>query len=158
MTARENTRARAFRKADLVGLKALIDRTIDVCYVDWYCAEAVQFFKDYHNEQMILRDAAEGFTIVLDRGGQILGTGTLVDDEIKRVFIDPAFQKQGWGCVLMRHLEHRAASSSIKVVKLDASLPAKAFYDKRGYVTTEKTFLAVGNGRRLDFFRMRKAL
>ncbi len=158
MTARENTRARAFRKADLVGLKALIDRTIDACYVDCYCAEAVQFFKDYHNEQMILRDAAEGFTIVLDRGGQILGTGTLVDDEIKRVFIDPAFQKQGLGRLLMQDLEQRAAASGIGVVKLDASLPAKLFYDEIGYVTTEKTFREVGNSRRLDFFRMRKAL
>jgi GNAT superfamily N-acetyltransferase len=158
MSAKEDIRVRSFRKADLVRLKSLIGRTIDVCYVDWYCAEAVQFFKDYHTEQAILRDAAESFTIVLDRGGQILGTGTLVGDEIKRVFVDPAFQKQGWGRLLMQHLEHRAASSGIEVVKLDASLPAKAFYDKMDYVTTEKTFLAVGNGRRLDFFRMRRAL
>jgi hypothetical protein len=43
-------------------------------------------------------------------------------------------------------------------VKLDASLPAKAFYDRLGYLTVEPAFLTVENGRRLDFFKMQKAL
>ena len=158
MATRENVTVREFREADLVRLKALIDRTIDVCYVGHYCAEAVRFFKDYHHGQAILRDAEEGYTLVVVRGDQLLGTGTLAGDEIKRVFVDPVFQKRGWGRLLMQHLEREAVSSGVEVVKLDASLPSERFYEGLGYVMVEKTFLEVENGRRLDFFRMQKAL
>jgi GNAT superfamily N-acetyltransferase len=37
-------------------------------------------------------------------------TGTLVGNEIKRVFVDPMFQKQGFGRRIMQHLEETAAS------------------------------------------------
>jgi len=152
----DNPTVRTFQAADQVALQALILRTIDICYCGHYCAEAVRFFKDYHNKQAIRRDAEEGCTIVLGRAGRILGAGTLVGDEIRRVFVDPAFQRQGLGRLIMRHLEERAAASGIDSIRLDASLPSKAFYDRLGYATVEAAFLEVENGRRLDFFRMQK--
>ena len=158
MEQQDNPTIRTFQAADRVPLQALIQRTIDICYCGHYCAEAVRFFKGYHNEQAIRRDAQEGCTIVLDRARRILGTGTLVGDEIKRVFVDPACQGQGLGRLIMRHLEERAAASGISSVRLDASLPSKAFYDRLRYATIEATSMEVENGRRLDFFRMRKIL
>jgi GNAT superfamily N-acetyltransferase len=113
---------------------------------------------DYHREEAILRDAERGSTVVLDKAGRILGTGTIVDDEIRRVFVDPLFQKQGFGRRIMRQLEQAAARQGIRTVRLDASLPSKAFYDRLGYITLGPAFLPVGNGRRLDFFKMQKAL
>jgi GNAT superfamily N-acetyltransferase len=95
---------------------------------------------------------------VLDKAGRILGTGTVVGDEIKRVFVDPTFQKQGFGRRIVQHLEEAAALQGAKTVKLDASLPSKAFYDGLGYATVEAAFLPVENGRRLDFFKMQKPL
>ncbi len=149
---------RGFQRADLAALKALVHKTIATCYPGHYCMEAVRFFIDYHSEEAILRDAQKGRTVVLDKAGRILGTGTIVDDEIKRVFVDPTFQKQGFGRRLMRQLEEVAARQGAAAVKLDASLPAKVFYDRLGYVTVEPAFLPVENGRRLDFFKMQKAL
>ena len=158
MEQENNTTVRMYQAVDRVPLQALIQRTIDICYCGHYCAEAVRFFKGYHSEQAIRRDADEGCTAVLDRAGRILGTGTLVGDEIKRVFVDPAFQRQGLGRLIMHHLEERAAASGINSIRLDASLPSKAFYDRLGYATVEAAFLEVENGRRLDFFRMQKIL
>ncbi len=149
---------REFRKADLSALKTLVHKTIATCYPGHYGPEAVRFFLDYHNEEAILRDAERGRTIVLHQAGRILGTGTLVGDEIKRVFMDPTFQKQGFGRRIMRQLEEAAVRQGTGTVKLDASLPAKAFYDRLGYVTVEPAFLPVANGQRLDFFKMQKAL
>lgn len=143
---------------DLFALKSLIHRTIAVCYAGHYCTEAVHFFLDYHSEQAVLRDAQEGRTVVLDKAGRILGTGTLVGDEIKRVFVDPAFHKHGFGRRIMQHLEATAATSGVTVVRLDASLPSKAFYDELGYVTLRQASLDVENGRRLDFYKMQKTL
>jgi len=149
---------RAFRQADVAALKLLIDRTIDACYAGHYCPQAVRFFKDYHDEQAILKDARTGDTIVLTEAGRIVATGTLVGDEIKRVFVDPAFQRQGFGRRIMQHIEEAAVLRGVEIVRLDASLPSKSFYDGLGYRTMEAAFLPVENGRRLDFFKMRKAL
>jgi GNAT superfamily N-acetyltransferase len=149
---------RDFRKADLPALQSLIHRTITACYPGHYCLEAVRFFTNYHNEEAILRDAEQGCAIVLDKAGRIIGTGTLVSDEIKRVFVDPAFQRQGFGRRIMQHIEEAAVLRGVEIVRLDASLPSKSFYDGLGYRTMEAAFLPVENGRRLDFFKMRKAL
>jgi N-acetylglutamate synthase-like GNAT family acetyltransferase len=149
---------REFQNADVAALKSLIHRTIALCYPGHYCAEAVRFFMNYHNEEAIRQDAREGCTVVLERAGRIVGTGTLVGDEIERVFVDPAAQRLGTGRRIMQYLEDKARSSQVATIKLDASLPSKAFYDKLGYATVEKAFLPVENGHRLDFFKMQKIL
>lgn len=156
--AEKNVKMRKFERADLAEVKNLIDKTIDTCYQRVYCAEAVQFFKDWHCNDSILADAEEGYTVVAKQGGQVIGTGTIVGNEIKRVFVDPAFQNRGFGRLIMRELEDHAISAGTDLVTLDASLPSKKFYDLLGYITLEKTFREVKNGRRLDYYRMEKKL
>ncbi len=158
VTRKSRPRIREFRTADVLPLKELIHRTIAACYPGHYGAEAVRFFLGYHDERAILRDAREGCTIILDRAGCIIGTGTLVAGEIKRVFVDPTTQKQGFGRLIMQNLEEEAVSSGLTSVRLDASLPSKAFYDRLGYATIREAFLEVENGRRLDFFKMERTL
>lgn len=158
MTTRNQPTLREFRDADLFAVKSLVHRTIAACYPGHYCLEAVRFFGNYHDEQAIAQDAREGCTLVLDKAGRILGTGTLIGDEIKRVFVDPGLQKHGLGRLLMQRLEEQAAAFGIVTVRLDASLPAKPFYDALGYTTLDRACLEVENGRRLDFFRMCKTL
>jgi GNAT superfamily N-acetyltransferase len=158
MTRRNQPVLRKFRGTDLFAVKSLVHRTVAMCYPGHYCMEAVRFFANYHDEQAILRDALDGCTLVLDRGGRIFGTGTLVGDEIKRVFVDPGLQKHGLGRLIMQRLEEKAAARGVGTIRLDASLPAKSFYDSLGYATVEKAFLRVENGRRLDFFRMQKSV
>ncbi len=158
MSGQNHISTRVFRPSDLIAVKILVQITIDACYSKVYPKEAVQFFKDWHCDEKILKNAKEGYTILLHQDNRIVGTGTILDDEVMRVFVDPAFQKRGFGRLIMRKLEERAVTNSVDVVKLDASLPAKTFYDALGYVTLEKTFLDVGNNRRLDFYKMEKVL
>jgi GNAT superfamily N-acetyltransferase len=158
MTREDRPTIKVFRAADVPALKAMIHRTIAACYPSHYSPEAVRFFLDYHSEQAIRDDAGAGHTLVLDRGGRTLGTGTLLGDEIRRVFVDPAFQKQGLGRLIMQRLEEIAAAATVTVVKLDASLPSKAFYDRLGYVTIEPAFHPLEGGGRLDYLSMQKVL
>ncbi len=158
MRIREQPVLREFRESDRFAVKSLVHRTIAICYTGHYCLEAVRFFANYHDEQAILRDAQEGYTLVLEKAGRIHGTGTVVGDEIKRVFVEPGLQKHGLGRLIMQRLEEKAASWGVGVVRLDASLPAKAFYDRLGYAAVEAAFLTVENGRRLDFFKMQKLM
>ena len=149
---------RTFCEADLMSLKSMIHRTIAICYPGHYCMEAVRFFMNYHDEQAIRRDAREGCTVVLDRAGRVIGTGTLAGDEIKRVFVDPVAQRRGAGRRIVQYLEEKARLSGVATVRLDASLPSKTFYDKLGYVTVERASLPLANGQRLDYFKMRRNL
>ena len=149
---------RSFELSDLVSVKNLIYRTIDVSYSTFYNDDAIAFFRNHHCNDNILKDSGEGYTIVLEKDNRIIGTGTILGDEIKRVFVDPEFQKRGFGKHVMRNLEAKAISLRINRVKLDASLPAKRFYDSLGYLTLETTFLEVDNGKRLDYYKMEKPL
>jgi len=158
MTTRNRPTLRPFRGTDLFAVKSLVHRTIAICYPGHYCMEAVRFFGNYHSNEDILRDALDGCTLVFDKAGRIVATGTLAGDEIKRVFVEPALQGRGLGRLIMQRLEEQAVSLGIDTVRLDASLPAKSFYDRLGYLTVEPAFLTVENSRRLDYFRMHKSV
>jgi GNAT superfamily N-acetyltransferase len=142
----------------LSAVRNLIHGTIDACYLDAYPREAVEFFLDYHNDDNILKGAKNGFTIVLEKNGRIIATGTLLVDHIMRVFVEPAFQKIGLGKLIMKKLEKKALSAGLGLVKLDASLPAKRFYDSLGYTTVEESFVEVQNGQKLNYFKMQKSI
>jgi GNAT superfamily N-acetyltransferase len=158
MTEQADISTRKFKSSDLAAVKKLIYDTIDACYTDVYPEEAVQFFKEWHCEENILKGTGQGYTIVLDRVGRIVGTGTLVGAEIVRVFVKPSCQKQGYGKTIMRRLEEEAMSLGLPIIRLDASLPSKSFYDALAYRTLEKTFLQVENNERLDYYKMEKRL
>ena len=145
MCEQSGVEIREFRNGDLVNVKDLVYQTIDCCYPDFYCQEAVKFFKQWHHDGKILKDATEGYTIILEQGGRIIGTGTIVGNEIVRVFVESAFQKRGFGKLIMHKLEEKALSS-------------KKFYDLLGYVTLEETFLDLENNKRLDYYKMQKSL
>jgi len=158
MTTRDHPTLRKFRGTDLLAVRSLVHRTIAVCYPGHYCMEAVRFFANYHSNEAILRDALDGRTLVLEQTGRILGTGTLIGDEIRRVFVEPGLQKHGLGRLIMQRLEEEATAMGVETVRLDASLPARPFYDSLGYVTIEPVSLPVENGRRFDYFKMHKTL
>jgi N-acetylglutamate synthase-like GNAT family acetyltransferase len=158
MAKRKDIRIRRFRKRDLPAVKELIDNTIDICYPADYPNEAVKFFKEYHCDENIIKGAATGWAIVLEKNNRIIGTGTIIDNHIMRVFVNPKFQKRGLGKLIMHKLEDKAISSGVNKVKLDASLPSKKFYDALGYKTREKTYVKLENGKKLHYYKMDKVL
>jgi len=158
MSEKNNLKIRKFKLSDLDFVRKLIHNTIDISYSRVYSREAIKYFKDYHINKNILKGSKEGYTIVLEKNNRIIGTATLIDNYITRVFVNPEFQKQGLGKLLMEKLETKARSAGIRIVKLDSSLPAKKFYDSLGYKTIEKTFVKVENGKKLDYYKMKKRL
>jgi N-acetylglutamate synthase-like GNAT family acetyltransferase len=158
MAKRTDIRIKRFSRSDLPVVKELIDNTIDICYPADYPKEAVKFFKEYHCDKNILKGAAKGWTIVLEKNNRVIGTGTIIDDHIMRVFVNPKFQKHGLGELIMNKLEDKAISSGVNKIKLDASLPSKKFYDALGYATSEATDLEVDNGKKLHYYKMNKVL
>ena len=155
MPGKNNIKMRKFKLSDLDTVRDLIHNTIDINYSRAYSAESIKYFKDYHNDKNILKDAKEGYIIVLESNNQIIGTGTIINDYITRVFVNPKFHKQGLGKLIMMKLQTKALSAGIKTVKLDSTLTAKKFYDSLGYKTIKKTFVKVENGKKLYYYKMK---
>ena len=153
-----NIELNEFRAENLEAVKRLIHRTIEVCYSDAYPEEAIEYFEYYHSEEYIVSDARDGYTIVLECDGRIIGTGTLLGTNIRRVFIDPSYQHKGFGKLIMRKLEELASGKGIGILDLSASLISKQFYDSLGYVTQKEDHIPVRNKQKLSYYEMVKKL
>jgi len=147
---------RKFELKDIEPVYSLIVDTLDKSYAGVYPEENIDFFKEYHNKDNILHDCDKGYTIVIEYNGRIVGTGTLTGTNIRRVFVNASFQRQGLGLIIMKELERKAFEQGIRVVDLSASLVAKKFYDRLGYNTEEEKNIDIGNNRKLHYFDMIK--
>ena len=72
---------------------------------------------------------------VLDN--KIIATGVLKkiskkSAQIKRMRVDPGFQRRGYGGAILKKLEKRATELGFKRIELD-SIAARGFYEKNGY-------------------------
>ncbi|MFC1591585.1 GNAT family N-acetyltransferase [Thermodesulfobacteriota bacterium] len=157
MSHRE-TSLRECTSGDFEEVKRLIDTTIDICYTRDYSEAVAAYFKQLHSADRIARDAEKGYTVVLEVEGLLIGTGTLVGDHVFRVFVDPQFQRRGYGRLIMDKLEQKARSSGVAEITLDVALNAVQFYHQLGYRFSEEAFLDAGDGQRLAYHVVKKRL
>lgn len=129
--------------------------TIRAVYPHYYPQGTVDFFLAHHEEDRIARDIAEGIVYLLAHNGAFAGTVTLRGREICRLFVLPQYQRRGYGRTLMDFAE-RTILSRVAEVILDASLPAKAIYLKRGYHIIESHAIPAKYGDRLCYDVMKK--
>jgi len=149
---------REFRAEDAGIVKQLIDETIDGSYAATYPPKAIEFFKQYHCVEQILADARNGQTLVLQTGAALIGTGTLLGKEIKRMFVAPGAQRRGFGRRLLVALEELARADGLKTIELYASLVARPFYEAMGFRLVKESCVLLDDGERLDCFVMTKDL
>jgi len=158
MLSKKQLKIREFELSDLEYVKDLIKRTIDICYRDVYCKEIMDFFDMFHWGGNILKTAQDGYIVVAEVQGEIVGTGSLIGGAILRVFVDPAYQKQGIGKMIMNELEMRATMNGVETVQLRALANAKKFYESLGYLTVANSLVEVDNGRNFEYYQMEKRL
>ncbi len=158
MDTSKNRNIRKFRTSDINRLRRLIHDTIDFSYAVVYPPRAVQFFKDFHAEQKILERSRRGTVLVMEEGGELAATGSMVDGEIFAVFVHPDFQHRGRGKALMQVLEDQARAGGVVESELSVSLPSMAFYLSLGYEIIEENSKDVGDGQKLEFWKARKRL
>lgn len=158
MTTSDKTQIRQFQTADADLVKQLIHNTINTSYQLIYPQQAINFFKGFHSLEKIRGRAEKGKTIVLEKNGEIIGTGSVIEGEILGVFVKPACQKQGYGKLLMLELEQIAASKSCSEVSLSVSLPSRQFYERLGYTNFKGCAIEVKNGKFLDYWKASKSL
>lgn len=142
---------------DLDQIVTLVQDTIKTIYPKYYPKEVVDFFCEHHCRENIAKDVKDGVVGVLLVDDEIVGTGCYRNNHITRVYVNPAYQKQGYGSYIMQCLEDEIGLHS-DTVCLDASLPASHLYEKRGYNTIKHERHTVANGVVLVYEVMEKRL
>lgn len=140
---------------ELKVIEEITYRTIEEIYPHYYARGAVDFFLKHHNKKNIENDIKENTVFLLKEGEQNLGTVTIKGNEIARLFVLPEHQKNGYGTMLLDFAEKKIGEKYDEIV-LDASLPAKLIYTKRGYHETESYSICTENGDYLCYDVMKK--
>lgn len=140
---------------DFDKVKEITQTTIRMVYPHYYPAGAVDFFCNHHSDEKIRKDIEEGNVYLLNDEGKTIGTVTINDNEINRLFVLPSEQHKGYGRALMDFAEAKILEHFDDIV-LSASFPAKHIYLKRGYEETEYHVIDTANGDHLCFDYMKK--
>lgn len=148
---------REFKRDDLDMVFQLIHHVVDTSYKDAYPAGALKLYKEFHSRDNILNDAEGGYCVIAVNDGQIVGTGTLLEDGIRRVYIDPSYQNYGIGKGIYRELEEKALQTGLSRLGLGASVIAREFWESVGFVFEEEVDIPVGD-EQLKFYMMSKSL
>ncbi len=129
--------------------------TIRAIYPRYYPAGAVEFFAELHSQMEVekVKNREEIFLAAVQ--GEIVGTGSIRNNEICRLFILPEYQGKGYGSLLMDILEKRILEKYGKV-HVDASFPAESMYFKRGYKIIAFEKIEIKNGDYLCYHTMEK--
>ena len=130
---------------DFEAVKRITRNTIRAVYPRYYPVGAVEFFCRHHSDDRIMADIASGKVYLLVYDDQAAGTVTISGNEINRLFVLPEYQHKGFGRALLDFAE-QAVLLQYDTVHMDASLPAKAIYKKRGYRETEYHTIRTENG------------
>ena len=93
--------------------------------IDLLCSifEPVPVAKRIANEHILL-----GFV-----GLDLVGTVGLRRDYLRSMFVEPAYQGQGFGKVLVARIEEEARQKAISEMMVHSSLTAREFYSALGY-------------------------
>ena len=142
--------------SDMETIYEITQTTITDIYPHYYPKGAVEFFLEHHNKSNIERDIQSGIVFLcFDCADNAVGTITLRDNEICRLFVLPEHQKKGFGQELLDFAETTIFKAYNEII-LDASLPAKIIYRKRGYCETESNIIRTECGDCLCYDVMRK--
>ena len=114
-------------------------------------------FCELHNEDNIGEDIENGNVYVILENNKIIGTGSIKENHITRVYVLPEFQGKGFGTFIMKKLEEKIVKQ-YDMAELDASLPACKLYYNLGYKTIDHGILECAGGVILVYEIMEKKL
>ncbi|MCY1125674.1 GNAT family N-acetyltransferase [Frigidibacter sp. RF13] len=91
-------------------------------------------------------DIATGRTIIAEKAGRAVGFVSSVPGELTRLFITPEVAGQGLGARLVRFGIALACAETSRPVILQATLNARRFYERNGFVYQSDGAYAHGTG------------
>ncbi len=137
-------------------VREITHTTINEIYLHYYPNGAVNFFINHHNNDNIKNDISGNCVYLCYNLEQsAVGTVTIKNNEICRLFVLPNYQGNGYGRELLDFAEITIAQNYDEII-IDASLSAKAIYLKRGYIEYEYHTIKTENNDYLCYDIMKK--
>jgi putative acetyltransferase len=98
--------------------------------------------------------------LVAESNSRIAGFGMIVpaDAELRAVYVDPTFGRQGVGTSILHRLEQTARERGVARLNVASSINAEAFYGKHGYAVVERATHRFRSGHEMACVRMTKRL
>ncbi|MBR1742057.1 MAG: GNAT family N-acetyltransferase [Lachnospiraceae bacterium] len=135
----------------------IVQTTIDEIYPKYYPIGAVAFFKELHSDNNIFSDIANGYVYYLSDNDRAVGTVTIKENHILRLFVLREFQHKGYGQKILDFAEKKI-EKEYSDIEIDASFPAKHIYLNRGYIDIEYNKILTDNGDYLCYDVMNKVI
>lgn len=143
---------------DLSTVKHIAESAISEIYPHYYPKGAVEFFLEHHSGKKISDDIKRNRVyLCLGTLQNAVGTVTVKGNEICRLFVLPAYQGRGFGREMLDFAE-RIIFERYANALLDASLPAKQIYLKRGYKEIQYNSILVSGNDFLCYDVMEKKI
>lgn len=131
--------------SDVNTVKNIAITIISEIYPHYYPMGAVEFFINLHNAENIKADIETDRVYVCeDEKNNAVGTVTVKNNGICRLFVLPKYQKSGYGSKLLEFAENMIFNDYDEII-IDASLSAKEMYLKRGYTDREYYMIETDN-------------
>ena len=151
------TTLRRYVAADAVATLRCFRRAVRGTAARDYDAEQIESWVTVDEEAWGSRRARVD-TWVAERDGRLVGFGD-IDDEgyIDMVFVDPDAGRSGVASALVEHLVSLARERGLGELSVQASLTARPFFERHGFVVTAEQRVGL-RGSVLANFRMRRGL
>lgn len=125
---------RKFRPEDANEVSNVIRRALALINIKDYPEDHIKSMIEKFSLQAVLKRGQKRsmFVVVIDF--KIVATGSLQNDTIYSLFVDPDYNGRGIGTKLMEKLEDLAKNNHVKVLKVPSSITAIGFYTRLGFV------------------------
>lgn len=150
---------RPYQPEDAAEIARLVQRNLLEVNIRDYDATAMAEMAAGYNADKIRRIAGEGHMYVALEQGTIIGVGAVAPyqgsldvSQLHTVFILPERQGQGLGSAVLSALEADEYFRRAERVLADASITARPFYEKKGYIHPGGQPVLVDN----DYYPMEK--
>ncbi len=140
---------------DLESVLQITHDTILEIYSHYYAEGVVKFFLEHHSRENVLLDIENEIVWLLEEGGEMVGTVTVKENVVNRLFILPKYQSHGYGSRLMDFAESKIAEE-FSYIQIASSLAAKEMYLKRSYKENKTCRILTDDGDILIYDEMEK--
>ena len=149
---------REFRLGDIDSVKHLVDTTINTSYSVFPSEYRKHWIDEHHSTEHIFAEASEGFTLVIQCEGKIIGTGNVLHEQIQSLFVHPEYQRRGYGRELIHRLEEKGRMGGVGTLRLSALTFSKQFFEGLGYRIISENRFKDDNLRQFKYYNMEKSI
>lgn len=96
--------------------------------------------------------------LLAEQSAQAMGYVSLLDDEVRSLYVDPSAARRGVGSALLRAATWVAQERGLKAVSLHAASNAVPFYEANGFRGSEPVRLLLHDGQHLETLKMQKPI